>query len=79
MVRMFGDQSVSELATQLVSLEENQKLKKIPIDEYESKKQDILLRLYKDGHNLSMADKLFLERKTDSDILKDMRRIEDDN
>lgn len=77
-VRMFGDHSVTELVTQLISLEESQQLKKIPIDEYESKKHDILLRLYKGGHSLSMADKMFLERKTDLDILKDMRRVEDD-
>lgn len=38
MIRIFGDQSLSEYAIQLVALDENFKLKKFTTIEYESKK-----------------------------------------
>lgn len=38
MIRIAGDQSLNEQANQLASLEESYQLKKISIDEYESKK-----------------------------------------
>lgn len=38
MIRIFGDQSLDEFASGLMSLEENFKLKKMSIEEYESKK-----------------------------------------
>lgn len=38
MIRIAGDQSLSEQANQLASLEESYKLKKISTSEFESKK-----------------------------------------
>lgn len=38
MIQIFGDQSLDEFASRLMSLEENFKLKKISIGDYESKK-----------------------------------------
>lgn len=38
MIRIAGDQSLSEQANQLASLEESYKLKKISTSDYESKK-----------------------------------------
>lgn len=38
MIRILGDQSISEQANQLVALEESYKLKRIPPLEYQSKK-----------------------------------------
>lgn len=38
MIRVAGDQSLGDYANQLASLEESYQLKKISIEEYESKK-----------------------------------------
>lgn len=38
MIRIFGDQTLDEIASQLVLLEEIFKLKKMSIEDYESKK-----------------------------------------
>lgn len=40
--------------------------------------RNILLEMVQQGYSLSTADKTFLEVKTDSDILKEMRRIDDE-
>lgn len=77
MIRIAGDQSLSEQANQLASLEESYKLKKISTSEYESKKREMLLQLANLGYCLSPADKLFLENKTDSEIFESMRAIDD--
>ncbi|XP_031620866.1 protein LZIC-like [Contarinia nasturtii] len=79
MIRLAGDQSLNEQANQLGSLEESYQLKKISTTEYELKKREILLQLVDFGYCLSPADKKFLEKKTDTEILETMRCIDDEN
>lgn len=45
MIRILGDQSISEQANQLVGLEESYKLKRIPPQEYHSKKVAVLINM----------------------------------
>lgn len=43
MIRIAGDQSLNEQASQLASLEESYRLKRIFTDEYESKKVNLIV------------------------------------
>ncbi|XP_055325010.1 protein LZIC-like [Sitodiplosis mosellana] len=77
MIRIAGDQSLNEQANRLASLEESYQLKKISTDEYNNKKREVLLQLVDFGYTLSLADKKFLDNQTDSEILENLRSVDD--
>uniref|UniRef100_A0A336KCU4 CSON012997 protein n=1 Tax=Culicoides sonorensis TaxID=179676 RepID=A0A336KCU4_CULSO len=64
MIKMFVEQDSNELVTQLASIEEDFKLKRIQINEMEEKKTKILKRLQKQGYALSEVDTKFLSDKS---------------
>lgn len=64
MIKMFVEQDSHELLNQLLSIEEDYKLKRIKIDVMEEKKTKILKRLQKQGHPLSEVDTKFLKEKS---------------
>ncbi|XP_063701436.1 protein LZIC-like [Culicoides brevitarsis] len=64
MIKMFVEQDSHELLNQLLSLEEEYKLKRIKLEDMEEKKTKILKRLQKQGYALSENDTKFLKEKS---------------
>lgn len=74
---MFGDQNVTELEMQLLALDQEFRLKKITIEQYEFKKVDLLTKLQNIGYCLADQDKLFFETRQDR-LYQQMEQIVDD-
>lgn len=45
MIKLFGDQNTSDLEKQLLDIDENYKLKKLTVEEYEAKRVRLIVRL----------------------------------
>lgn len=76
-IKMFGDQNVTELEMQLLALDQEFRLKKITIEQYEFKKVDLLTKLQNIGYCLAEQDKLFFEKRQDR-LYQQMEQIVDD-
>lgn len=73
MIKMFGEQNANELERQLLSIDQEFKLKKISEKEMEQKKSDILHKLQQQGHPISEADQNFLKQQKQ----REMQQLQD--
>ncbi|XP_059615277.1 protein LZIC-like [Phlebotomus argentipes] len=62
MIKMFGEQNATELEKQLLTIDEDFRLKKISGEIMEQRKVDILTKLKAQGHPLSAKDCEFIEK-----------------
>ncbi|KAG4066334.1 hypothetical protein HA402_000558 [Bradysia odoriphaga] len=78
MIKMFGEQNATEMEAVLLGLDQEYRLKKIPVEEYETKKSEILMKLKNQGHPLSKEDNNFLEKRNNS-LFHQMEQLPDDD
>ncbi|XP_055689628.1 protein LZIC-like [Lutzomyia longipalpis] len=77
MIKMFGEQNASELEKQLLAIDEDFRLRKIPQEVMETRKLDILEKLKAQGYPLSAKDGEFIEKMAQRQ-LQGLEEITDD-
>lgn len=63
MIKMFGGQNANNLEQELLDLDLEFRLKRIPQNEMEKQKYKILSKLIEQGHSISSEDSKFLDRR----------------
>lgn len=76
-IKMFGDQSVQELESQLAALDQALRLRRIDAAQHEHEKVTILRQLQHLGHSLAEPDQFFFDTRHER-LYQQMEQIEDE-
>lgn len=76
-IKMFGDQSVQELESQLAALDQALRLRRIDAAQYEHDKVIVLGQLQQLGYSLAEPDQFFFDTRHER-LYQQMEQIEDE-